>query len=179
MRRTPLAAPMLLAAAVALAAPAAAQGPDFEKAQIKTEKVAEGIWVLAGAGGNIGVSAGADGVFLIDLGNRTARRLILTWLASFMAITEQSLRAMPEWPLGDIDTDQPLLHGILQRTKRFQKILGHADRRILNDSTASFVRQILRVHPGTWNERLEHIRRETSSILSRETVVKPESPSRR
>jgi cyclase len=64
-RRTPLAGPML-AAAMALAAPAAGQGPDFEKVQIKTEKVAEGIWVLAGAGGNIGVSAGADGVFLID-----------------------------------------------------------------------------------------------------------------
>ena len=63
--RAPLAAPLLLAA-VAFAAPAAAQGPDFEKVQIKTEKVAEGIWVLAGAGGNIGVSVGADGVFLID-----------------------------------------------------------------------------------------------------------------
>jgi glyoxylase-like metal-dependent hydrolase (beta-lactamase superfamily II) len=57
---------MLFAAALALAAPAAAQGPDFEKVQIKTEKVAEGIWVLAGAGGNIAVSAGADGVFLVD-----------------------------------------------------------------------------------------------------------------
>jgi len=64
-RRTPRAAPMLFAA-VAFASPAAAQGPDFEKTQIKTEKVAEAIWVLAGAGGNIGVSAGADGVFLID-----------------------------------------------------------------------------------------------------------------
>jgi len=64
--RAPRAAPMLFAAALALAAPAAAQGPDFEKVQIKTEKVAEGIWVLAGAGGNIAVSAGADGVFLVD-----------------------------------------------------------------------------------------------------------------
>jgi glyoxylase-like metal-dependent hydrolase (beta-lactamase superfamily II) len=43
-----------------------AQGPDFEKTQIRTEKVAEGVHVLMGAGGNIGVSAGADGVFLID-----------------------------------------------------------------------------------------------------------------
>jgi len=64
--RAPRATPMLFAAGLALAAPAAAQGPDFEKVQIKTEKVAEGIWVLAGAGGNIAVSAGADGVFLVD-----------------------------------------------------------------------------------------------------------------
>jgi len=33
---------------------------------IRTEQVAPGIYVLYGQGGNIGVSAGADGVFLID-----------------------------------------------------------------------------------------------------------------
>jgi hypothetical protein len=107
-----------------------------------------------------------DGVFLIDLGNETARDLILAWLAGFMAISEERLRAMPEWAPQDIDSDQPLLQAILQRTKRFQKILGHADRHVLNDSTASFVRQILRCHPGTSEDRLEHICKETSSILS-------------
>jgi cyclase len=57
----------LVAAASAVAAPAAAQGPDFEKVQLRTEKVGEGVWALmSGAGGNIGVSAGADGVFLVD-----------------------------------------------------------------------------------------------------------------
>jgi len=56
----------LLAAALAFAAPASAQGPDFEKAQVRTEKVAEGVWVLISVGGNIGVSAGPDGVFLVD-----------------------------------------------------------------------------------------------------------------
>jgi hypothetical protein len=106
-----------------------------------------------------------DGVFLIDLGNRTARHLILTWLASFMAITERRLRAMPEWPPQDVDSDQPLLQAILQRAESFQKILGHADRHVLNDSTASFVRQILRCHPGTWEDRLEHVRKETSRVL--------------
>jgi cyclase len=45
--------------------PAAAQ-QDFSKVEVKTEKVAEGVFMLTGAGGNIGVSAGADGVFLID-----------------------------------------------------------------------------------------------------------------
>lgn len=56
-----------LAAALSLAVPAAsAQGPDFAKTQIRTEKVAEGLHVLMGAGGNIGVSSGPDGVFLID-----------------------------------------------------------------------------------------------------------------
>jgi len=39
---------------------------DFSKVEITTTKVADGIYMLEGAGGNIGVSAGADGVFLID-----------------------------------------------------------------------------------------------------------------
>ena len=33
---------------------------DFEKVQIETIKVADGIYMLLGAGGNIGVSAGED-----------------------------------------------------------------------------------------------------------------------
>ena len=52
-------------AALLLALPAAAQ-QDFSKVEIKAEKVADGLWMLTGAGGNIGVSAGADGVFLVD-----------------------------------------------------------------------------------------------------------------
>lgn len=34
--------------------------------KVETEKVADGIYVLFGNGGNVGVSAGADGVFIID-----------------------------------------------------------------------------------------------------------------
>src|SRR5437879_13573863 len=43
-----------------------AQEPDFDKVEVLTTKVAEGVHMLVGAGGNIGVSAGGDGVFLID-----------------------------------------------------------------------------------------------------------------
>ena len=39
---------------------------DFSKVEIKTTKVAEGIYMLEGAGGNIGVAVGDDGVFIID-----------------------------------------------------------------------------------------------------------------
>jgi len=55
-----------LVLALTVARPLAAQGPDFEKAQVTTEKIAEGVWVLMSVGGNIGVSAGPDGVFLVD-----------------------------------------------------------------------------------------------------------------
>lgn len=54
------------AAIFALATLVTAQGPDFAKVQIATEKLVEGVYLLKGAGGNIGVSAGVDGVFLVD-----------------------------------------------------------------------------------------------------------------
>jgi len=42
------------------------QGQDFSKVKIKTIKVSKNIYMLIGAGGNIGVSAGQDGVYIID-----------------------------------------------------------------------------------------------------------------
>jgi glyoxylase-like metal-dependent hydrolase (beta-lactamase superfamily II) len=41
-------------------------GWDLDAAELKTEKVADGLYVLFGVGGNIGVSVGDDGVFLVD-----------------------------------------------------------------------------------------------------------------
>ncbi|HET9621901.1 MAG TPA: MBL fold metallo-hydrolase [Kofleriaceae bacterium] len=52
---------------LALGAGAArAQDRDFSKVTIKPTKVAEGVYMLEGAGGNIGVSIGEDGVIVID-----------------------------------------------------------------------------------------------------------------
>ncbi len=41
-------------------------GWDFDTAEIKTEKVADGLHVLFGLGGNIAVSSGENGVMLVD-----------------------------------------------------------------------------------------------------------------
>jgi len=54
-----------IAAALAIAAPAAAQ-QDFSKVEVKAEKLAPTVWMLTGAGGNLGLSAGEDAVFLVD-----------------------------------------------------------------------------------------------------------------
>jgi len=43
-----------------------AQEEDLSKVVIGTERVADGVYMLTGEGGNIGVSVGADGVILID-----------------------------------------------------------------------------------------------------------------
>ena len=53
------------AAALALS-PAAAQERDFSGVHIKVEKLAPGVAVLFGAGGNIGLSYGEDGNVVID-----------------------------------------------------------------------------------------------------------------
>jgi glyoxylase-like metal-dependent hydrolase (beta-lactamase superfamily II) len=47
------------------AVPAAAQG-DFSAVEIKAEKVADGLYALTGRGGNLGLSVGEDGAYLID-----------------------------------------------------------------------------------------------------------------
>lgn len=47
-------------------APTQAQQIDFSKVEMRTIPVADGIYMLIGQGGNIGVCIGEDGVFLID-----------------------------------------------------------------------------------------------------------------
>ena len=77
MKRLTLVA-LLLAAGLARA-----QMPDPEKVQIKATPVAGSVTMLEGAGGNIGVSAGDDGVFLID---------------DQFAPLARSRRSRPRWP---------------------------------------------------------------------------------
>jgi len=54
-----------ICAAVLFAAAASAQD-DFSKVEIQTEKLADSVYMMTGSGGNLGVSVGDDGVFLID-----------------------------------------------------------------------------------------------------------------
>ena len=46
--------------------PAGAQADRFANAEIKSTKVAGSVWMLEGPGGNIGVSAGPDGILVVD-----------------------------------------------------------------------------------------------------------------
>jgi cyclase len=50
----------------ALAGPVAAQDRDFSKVEVKAQPVAGKIYMLEGAGGNIGVSVGSDGILIVD-----------------------------------------------------------------------------------------------------------------
>lgn len=63
MKKKAVCAAALLAAA--LAAPSYAQD-DFSKVEIQTQKLADTVYMMTGSGGNLGLSAGEDAVFLID-----------------------------------------------------------------------------------------------------------------
>ena len=57
----------LLALAFCLVAePAAAQQQDMNQIEVKVERLAPGVAVLIGAGGNIGLSYGQDGNIIVD-----------------------------------------------------------------------------------------------------------------
>ncbi len=54
------------AAVLALSCLAMAQDEDFSKVQIKVEKAGGSVYMLTGAGGNIGASVGDDGIVIVD-----------------------------------------------------------------------------------------------------------------
>lgn len=57
---------LLLVLLLVITVPVAAQQPDYSQVQIKATKVAGNVYMLEGAGGNIGVSVGADGILIVD-----------------------------------------------------------------------------------------------------------------
>jgi glyoxylase-like metal-dependent hydrolase (beta-lactamase superfamily II) len=64
MRRTWIRAGLL--PALLLGAVAAWAQDDFSKVEVTSTKLADGVYMLTGAGGNIGACVGPDGVFLVD-----------------------------------------------------------------------------------------------------------------
>lgn len=62
MRRIPI----LIAGLLLVCGLAAAQDQDFSQVQMKVSKVAGNVYMLEGAGGNIGASVGEDGIVVVD-----------------------------------------------------------------------------------------------------------------
>jgi cyclase len=87
--RLRLASAALAATVPFMFASAAGQAPDFSQVTIKPEALAPGIHMLAGAGGNIGLSAGDDGVFIVDDQFAPLTEKIL---ASIKTITDKPVR---------------------------------------------------------------------------------------
>jgi cyclase len=82
---------LIISAALAVGAAAAVVAQNFDNVEIKTEKVADGLYVLTGRGGNIGVMTGADGTILIDDQYGPLSPKIKT---AVQAITDKPIRAV-------------------------------------------------------------------------------------
>ena len=76
---------LVLVSPLVLAQPA----QDFSAVQVVPHQIAEGLYYLEGSGGNIGVSVGADGVFLIDDQYAPLTEKII---AAVKSITEEPIR---------------------------------------------------------------------------------------
>src|SRR6476469_10345682 len=57
---------LIVAFALLFGSSVSAQQPDYSKVEIKATKVAGNVYMLEGAGGNIGVSVGEDGILIVD-----------------------------------------------------------------------------------------------------------------
>ncbi len=68
--------------------PAGAQ-QDMDAVEIRTALVAPGVYMLEGRGGNIGLSVGADGAFLVDDQFAPLTEKIV---AAVRAVTDQPIR---------------------------------------------------------------------------------------
>ena len=69
-------------------------GWDFEATEIRSEKVGDGLFVLFGVGGNIGVSVGSDGVMIVD--NQFPE--MMDKISEAVAALEGARRGSPESP---------------------------------------------------------------------------------
>jgi cyclase len=77
--------------AVLFSLAAAAQSDRFDKVEIKTTRLTQNLYLLEGEGGNIGVSAGDDGVFVID---DQFAPLTTRIVAAIKAISDKPVRLM-------------------------------------------------------------------------------------
>lgn len=80
---------MIVPALLLLAAGAAAQDQDFSQVEIKAEHVGGAVYMLTGAGGNIGLSVGPDGVLVVD---DQFAPLVPRIRAAIAAITDRPVR---------------------------------------------------------------------------------------
>jgi len=126
--------------------------------------------IMAASGASQEVWDVNDGVFLIDLGDDTARDLVLAWYGDFMTTSDELLKIAAEWD-GKVASDQPRLQSILQRNERFRNALGTVDRGVLNHHRGSFVRQILRTNASSLEERTALVRKQVMDVLNGAPLV--------
>ena len=104
-----------------------------------------------------------NGVMFLNLSHPVARRVIDRWHARYMAVGDERLRALVNWP-GDIN-DQRFLFEILDADEEAREAFFYEERRLLNDAEGLFIRQILRAYMPAQSDRLHVVRTAVDEIL--------------
>jgi cyclase len=83
---------------------------EFDKVEIKTEKAGDGVYVLFGAGGNIGVCIGEDGALLVDSQFAELNEKVI---AAIAAIKDAPIRYVlnTNWHYDHVSGNKPLAEG--------------------------------------------------------------------
>ncbi|WP_162140507.1 DUF4214 domain-containing protein [Sphingomonas sp. PR090111-T3T-6A] len=104
-----------------------------------------------------------NGVALFNLSHPIGRRIIEEWHARYMAVSDDTLRQLTEWP-GDIN-DQTFLFEILDDSAEIRDAFFFGDRMLLNHPYATFIRQILRAYMPIQADRHQVVRMAVKEIL--------------
>jgi len=124
---------------------------------------ANGKPAIFGPGGDKGIPWDVnDGVFLINTADDRVKELMKVWHENFMSTSDEALRNAPNWQ--DVPSDQPRLHQILAGRPSLLNAIHMAERTVFNDYKASFIRQALRGHGFTMEQRIAMVARDIDAL---------------
>jgi glyoxylase-like metal-dependent hydrolase (beta-lactamase superfamily II) len=85
-------------------------GQEYEKVEIKVEKAGEDVYILMGAGGNIGVGIGEDGALLVDSQFAELNEKVM---AAIKALKDVPIRYVlnTNWHYDHVSGNKPLAEG--------------------------------------------------------------------
>ena len=79
--------------------------PDFSKMEVQTLKVQGNVYLIAGAGGNIAVQIGSDGVLMVDTGYEKMSDKVM---AAIRKLSDKPIRNIINTTLADDHTGVPV-----------------------------------------------------------------------
>lgn len=133
-----------------------AHAQEFDKVQIKTEKVADGIYMLMGAGGNIGISADADGDAIILFRRNNVVHMGDTYFAG-------------QYPFIDLDAGGSV-NGVIDAIKQVLPMMNNATK-IIPGHGALSNKSELENYAGMLTTIRDRIRNQIRAGKSSEEVV--------
>ena len=107
-----------------------------------------------------------NGVMLLNLAHPAAQSVIHLWHERYMAVSDDTLRELVEWP-GDIN-DQTFLYEILDSNQALREAFFYESGKLLNDPYGAFIRQLLRAYFPIQSERAIAIRNAVSEVIGDE-----------